>query len=382
MNQKQHTVEIRAGIALFSPSFRPWEPKDPASAIAVLMSGGVDSSVTALLLREAGWDVAGITMKIPVAESCRRPKTCCGAEAAFVALQIGIPHYFLDVEEAFRERVIKPFQRAYQRGATPNPCIECNSDLKFTLVQDYLERRFGVGNLATGHYARTARNGDGGVFLSRAQDRAKDQTYFLAGIRRERLPSLRFPLGEIGKDRVREIARERRLEVAEKPESMELCFAAEGDYRNALGLDGRGGEGPILDGSGKEVGRHRGIENYTVGQRRNLGVATGKPAYVRSIDPEKNTITVGTLDEVSRREVSAEGVNVLIPEEYRGGRGLFGKIRSSGAARPCVLTRAEAGWMDVEFEEPQFAPAPGQYLVLYDGQDRVVAGGTIRRAEG
>lgn len=220
-------------IKLLPPSFSSWtSKKEHSKQIAVLMSGGVDSSVTAHILKEAGWNVLGITMKIPV--SCgTNSRGCCGADAAFVCNELSIAHYFIDVAEAFEQLIIERFRQSYVEGETPNPCADCNTFLKFSLVWDFLEETFGISYLATGHYAKVSKDA-GRVRLGRAKDKSKDQSYFLYGIALEKLPRLVLPLGELSKQQVRSIAAQLNLSVADKAESMELCFAGEGDYREAL----------------------------------------------------------------------------------------------------------------------------------------------------
>jgi len=366
----------RFDIKLMQPSLSAWSPqKPPSRQIAVLMSGGVDSSVTAHLLKKAGWDVLGITMKVPV--SCdARVRGCCGADAAFVCHQLGLPHYFIDVADAFEKLIIEPFRRAYAKGHTPNPCIDCNTLLKFALVWDFIKTEFGIEHLATGHYARISRSIDE-VRLGRAKDKLKDQSYFLYGIAAERLKNLVFPLGELTKPEVRSIAGKLSLSVAEKPESMELCFAGQGDYRAALAGDQTDKPGDITDMQGNKIAEHKGISNYTLGQRRGIRFAGGKPLYVGRIDAEKNTIALGTRAEVSHSAIAAGNINVLIPGELKPGNRLFGKIRSYGEPRPCRIADVSEIGMTVEFDEPQFAPCPGQRLVLYNEQESIVAGGTI-----
>jgi len=366
----------KLGIRLFEPTFEPWSPRSAEKQIAVLMSGGVDSSVTAMLLKEAGWQVLGVTMKVPVAESCSHPRPCCGAEAALVCRELGVAHYFLDVTEAFETLIIEPFRSSYLSGRTPNPCVDCNTFLKFDLVWRFLEETFGIRYLATGHYARVVQ-ADGRWYLGRAAEAARDQSYFVYGIARERLDRFVLPLGTRSKQEVRDLAHKCCLPVAQKVDSMELCFAGEGDYRRALGEDAAGREGPILDVAGNVIGRHNGIFNYTIGQRRGLGVAAGEPLYVVRICPRDNTVTLGTRQQVSRRDVRAEEVNILIPERLRRGERLYGKIRSYGAPAPCTVVGASDAGVDVRFDEPQFAPTPGQRLVLYDQDGYVAAGGTI-----
>ncbi|MHC4076265.1 MAG: tRNA 2-thiouridine(34) synthase MnmA [Planctomycetota bacterium] len=343
--------------------------------IAVLMSGGVDSSVTAGILKQAGWDVLGITMKIPV--SCDTAKRgCCGADAAFVCNQLNIPHYFVDATEAFQQLIIERFRKAYASGQTPNPCVDCNRLLKFSLLWDFLAERFGIGYLATGHYARVCEI-EGQMRLARANDKVKDQSYFLYGIEAERLGGLVLPLGDLTKGRVRSMAAELSLSVAEKPESMELCFAGEGDYRAALETGDRNQPGDITDMAGERIGTHKGIANYTLGQRRGIGFAGGKPLYVGRIDAQTNTIALGTREQVSRCVIRVNEINVFMPEELMPEKAVFGKLRSYGEPRPCRIVSAKANELAVEFEKPQFAPCPGQRLVLYNADDCIIAGGTI-----
>lgn len=363
-------------IKLLEPSFAAWEPQsEPSRQIAVLMSGGVDSTVTAHLLREQGWDVLGITMKIPVL--CQTgSRGCCGADAAFVCHELSIPHYFVDVTRAFEELIIEWFRQSYAKGETPNPCVDCNTLLKFSLVWGFLEKTFGIRHLATGHYARVIQTG-GSARLGRAKDRAKDQSYFLYGIASEKLARFVLPLGEMTKDDVRATAGRLGLTVAEKPESMELCFAGEGDYRNALASTGADRPGDITDMRGNVIGTHKGIARYTLGQRRGIGFAAGKPLYVGRICARTNTIALGTREQISLQVISADQINVLIPDEFVTDRRMFGKIRSYGEPQPCILTAVEQTAMTAQFDQPQFAPCPGQRFVLYDEDDNIVAGGTI-----
>ena len=363
-------------INLYDPSFSPWQPeKAPDRQIAMLMSGGVDSSVTAHLLKEQGFEVLGITMKIPI--SCDIEKrSCCGTEAALVCRQLDIPHYFVDVTKAFRELIIERFRTSYSMGQTPNPCVDCNTLLKFSLLWDFLQKTFGITHLATGHYAKVSKEG-GHTYLGRAKDRTKDQSYFLYGIALEKLPGLVLPLGELTKERVRSIASDLGLSVAEKPESMELCFAGEGDYRAALTESQANQTGDMTDMAGNKIGSHKGIANYTLGQRRGIGFAGGTPLYVGKIDALTNTIALGTREEVSFAVIKADQINTLIPEDFTIGSQVYGKIRSYSDPKACRLIDVTKTEITVEFDQPQFAPSPGQKLVLYNSADNIIAGGTI-----
>lgn len=363
-------------IKLLEPSFSLWQPKKESSRqIVVLMSGGVDSSVTAYLLKEQGWEVLGITMKIPI--SCDTGKRgCCGADAAFICNELNIPHYFVDVTKPFQELIIKPFCQSYAKGLTPNPCIDCNTLLKFSLLWDFLKKTFGIVCLATGHYARVSKI-NGNAFLSKAKDKHKDQSYFLYGISSKKLSNLVLPLSELSKKEVCSIAAGLNLTVANKAESMELCFAGEGNYRNTLADIIANQDGDITDMQGKKIGTHKGIANYTLGQRKGLGYAGGKPLYVGRIDAQTNTIALGSREEVSCCTVKAEKINTLIVAELIVGGQLFGKICSDGKSYPCKLININKAGMTVKFDKPQFAPCPGQRLVLYNSSDNIVAGGTI-----
>ena len=304
-------------IRLLEPSFVPWLPKKSVDRqIAVLMSGGVDSGVTAYLLKEQGWDVLGITIKIPVACNTGN-RGCCGADAAFVCNELNIAHYFVDFTQTFEELIIKPFRQSYASGQTPNPCVDCNTFLKFSLLWDFLQQRFGITYLATGHYARVSKS-NGRAFLGRAKDKAKDQSYFLYGIASKKLAKLVLPLGELTKEKVRSLAAELNLTVAEKPESMELCFAGEGDYRLTLADGTANRPGDITDMQGNKIGTHKGIANYTLGQRRGVGFAGGVPLYVGKIDARTNTIALGTRGEVGCHTFKANQINILIPEKFVG----------------------------------------------------------------
>ena len=354
---------------LLPPTLEAWEPRQGTESIAVLMSGGVDSSVTALLLRDAGWDVVGVTMKIPA------PDGCCGAAAAVVCDQLDVPHYFIDVRKLFQNQVIEPFRQAYQEGKTPSPCVDCNTMLKFDAVWKALQEGFGIRHLATGHYARVIRNGRD-VHLARGIDRRRDQSYFLYGIKRERLPYLHLPLGHYKKPVVRQIAAKYGLAVATKPDSMELCFAGEGDYRG-LFKQVATEAGPIYDLKGVRLGEHRGIHHYTIGQRHGLGIASPHPLYVLRISARDNAVIVGPREKAETRVVQVEDLNVLMPDLMEEGRLLWGRIRSNAKLTKCVVNCRE-GKGTVLFSEPVFAPAPGQHLVLYDDAAKLVAGGTIR----
>ena len=354
---------------IIRPSFHPPFPfSERASTVAVLLSGGVDSAVAAWMLRNSGKQVLAVTMVIPGRGEGEIE------EAAAVAEFLSLPHYVVELDREFREAVIDPFLRCYLSGKTPNPCVLCNERLKFGLLWRELEDFFGPLSLATGHYARVVEK-KGGFALARGIDRDKDQSYFLSGLSRDRLSRLHLPLGNRIKDEVRDLARSAGLPAAEKKESMEICFAGEGDYRTLL--EGEGIPGPIVDEQGKVLGTHRGILHHTVGQRKGLGISSKEGVYVLRLDREGNKVVVGPRERACSRIVSAEGVNLLLPEESAARVPLRGKCRSKGEPAPCSLLALEGGEMTVRFDEPQFAPAPGQRLVLYDDEECIVAAGDI-----
>jgi len=365
-------------LKVLPPLFSAWSPKQSKSRqVALLMSGGVDSSVAAHVLKEAGWDVLGITMMIPAPCDTKDKASCCGGpDAAMVANQIGIAHYYIDTTYAFEKLIIEPFRAEYAAARTPNPCIDCNCDLKFSAVWDFIQDEFSVPFIATGHYAKMI-NANGKTYLGRAEDKTKDQSYFLYDIPEEKLDKVLFPLGDLAKTETRRIAKELNLSVAEKPESMELCFAGQDNYRTALTDKLACNPGVMTNMQGEKIGTHEGIANYTIGQRRGLKFAAGKPVYVGRIDAETNTVALGDRSEVSHSVIVADNVNVLIEDELKAGSKLFGKIRSYGDPRSCTVVDADKNTLVVRFDEPLFAPSGGQRVVLYNGLDHVVAGGKI-----
>jgi tRNA-specific 2-thiouridylase len=371
---------MSGAIDKFMSSGREWEPAGSRDeAVAVMMSGGIDSSVTAAMLKRSGRDVVGVTMQIPsgLGPACggAELRACCGSGASEMAGRLGIPHYFIDVRDEFRQHVIEPFREAYRAGRTPSPCIDCNTHIKFDVVMQLVRDALGIQQVATGHYARISPQG-----LRAAIDKQKDQSYFLYGIRRDALPRILFPLGRQTKDRTRELAASYGLDLAGRSESVELCFAGQSDYRAALGDNPDAGPGDVLDLDGNVIGTHKGISQVTIGQREGLGIAGGVPLYVVAIDPESNTVTLGGREAAGRRDVRAHNVNVLAPEMLPGTGRFLGKIRSRLDAAPCTLTELTDREIAVEFDEPEHGVCPGQHLVLYTHDGQVVAGGTIARS--
>jgi len=343
---------------------------------AVAMSGGVDSSVTAALLLEQGYEVIGLTMRL---DDDLPPDglTEAARDARLVAETLGIPHQVVDLREIFRERVIRPFLAAYARGETPNPCIECNHYLKFGVL---LERALELGatHLATGHYACVAEEG-GRFVLRKARYAQKDQSYVLFNLREADLSRILLPLGEFRKSEVRALAERLGLPVAQKPESQEICFVPDDDYHAYLAQHAPEAlqPGEIVDTSGRVLGRHRGVPLYTIGQRRGLGIAAPEPLYVTRLDSPGRRVIVGSNAEVFAPGLLAGKWNWLVPEcagqaEVRAAA----KIRYHHEAAPCRALPQADGRMRIEFSDPQRAVSPGQSVVLYDG-DRVLGGGII-----
>lgn len=352
------------------------------------MSGGVDSSVAACLLHEQGYEVTGLFMRTGVHEpddACvpDRHRGCCSAadaaDARSVAGRLGVPFYALNFKDQF-DRIIDYFAEEYRQGRTPNPCVMCNESLKFGRLADY-GAAAGADFVATGHYARIACAG-GTWRLRRGLDPAKDQSYVLFGITREMLPRTLFPIGDMTKADVREHARRFGLPVSEKPDSVDICFVPDRDYARVV-RERRPEiftEGPIVDAEGREVGRHGGYANFTIGQRRGLGVGgMGLPVYVTKIDPGTNTVTVGQRAALARDTLQAARVHWLIDRPTEAVRAAV-QIRYAHQAAPAVVEPVGDDGVLVRFEEPQFAVTPGQAAVIYDG-DVVMGGGWIEAAK-
>ncbi len=350
--------------------------------VVVGMSGGVDSSVAALLLRDAGHEVHGVTMKIysgkpvegPVPDSCYGPgETHDIQEAAGICTRLGIPHRVVDLSEEYRRLVLDYARDAYRDGRTPNPCVLCNGRVKFGLLLDRLaEEGLEFDQFATGHYCRVARIPETGRYAIRAAaNPRKDQSYFLCMLTQVQLSRLAFPLGEKTKPEVREIARKAGLSNHARPESQD--FAA-GGYRAVLEEPDR--PGPIVDQDGAVIGAHRGVWGYTVGQRKGLGVGGGEPLYVTRIDAGSNTVVAGPERSLYRGELVARGVNWAGMDEPPGPVRLDVKIRYRNPAVPATVAPEAGGSVRVTFDEPQRAIARGQWAVFYD-RDILAGGGVI-----
>lgn len=358
--------------------------------IVVGMSGGVDSSVAAALLVEQGVEAIGVTLRVwPWREpegATRKFGSCCSPEsvddARAVARRLGIPYYLLNSEREFERAVIEPFARAYAAARTPVPCVACNRDVKFgSLVQR--ARAWDAAGVATGHYARITREpATGRVLLWRGRDGRKDQSDFLWPLTQPQLAAARFPVGALTKEEVREKARALGLVTADKPESQEICFIPDDDYRGFLRrrMPDAFGPGPIVDGQGTVLGRHEGLANYTVGQRRGLGLPSRRALYVTALDPARNAVVVGEAGELEVEGIRAEQVNLIAIAGLTGPLAVAAKIRHSHEPAPAIIEPLGERGIWVRFERPQRGPAPGQSVVFYQG-DLVVGGGVIARPE-
>ncbi len=357
------------------------------SRVVIGMSGGVDSSVAAWRLREEGHEVIGVTMKLWPQECMSRAEDqSCGpqamSDAQAVARQIGIAHYVVDEQAAFQRQVIDYFVAEYRAGRTPNPCVLCNEKLKFgTLLEK--SRLLGADCIATGHYAIVERADR--QRIRKGRDPRKDQSYFLFSLSQEQLAHTLFPLGEMAKEETRVIAARLGLKVAAKQESHEICFVTTRDYRPFLREQGVGPhEGDIVDTAGRVMGRHPGIEFFTVGQRHGLGFAAGRPMYVAALDPAHNRVIVGGADELSRAECVVGRCNWVGIESLAGPREATVKIRSQHGGSEAVLEPLDAMGgqrVRVRFAEPERAVTPGQAAVFYEG-DLLLGGGWILDASG
>ena len=350
----------------------------------IAMSGGVDSSVAAQIMSSRGYECVGCTMRLYENDVVGKDllDTCCSLEntqdARSVTEKIGIPYHIFHYENHFREQVIEPFIDEYLHGRTPNPCIECNRCLKFQHLFEKM-KELGCDILVTGHYARIKYDPESGRYLLlKALDPAKDQSYVLYMMTQEMLSHVQFPLGDQDKQRTREIAAEKNFVNAEKHDSQDICFVPDGDYAGFIQrYTGREcPAGDFVDAEGHVLGRHKGIIHYTLGQRRGLGIPAEHRLFVTKIDPESNTVTLGSNEDLMQKTLYARRINLITTDRIEGSLRCSAKIRYRHKEQPCTVTQPEDDLLRVEFDQPQRAITPGQSVVLYDG-DVVVGGGII-----
>ena len=354
--------------------------------VVVGMSGGVDSSVAAYLLKKQGYDVIGVTMEIWQKESCQELEQeggCCGLsaveDAKRVAAMLDIPHYVMNFRDIFQEKVIDYFVADYQRGRTHNPCIACNRYVKWeALLQRSLE--IGADYIATGHYASVKELPNGRYAIVRSESLRKDQSYALYNLTQEQLRHTLMPLGAYDKDTIREIAKEQGLVVADKPDSQEICFIPDNNYKRFL--EEETGQSPVpgnfVDREGKVLGTHKGITHYTIGQRKGLDLAFGHPVFVMEIRPETNEVVIGESEDVFVPALEAENLQCMGLDHYEAGQRMMAKIRYNDKGQFCTVRNVQDDTIIVEFDEKVRAVTPGQAVVFY--QDNVVLGGaTIRK---
>ena len=352
--------------------------------VVVGMSGGVDSSVAAYLLKEQGYDVIGVTMQIWQGESQEQIEDnggCCGItavdDARRVAMQLDIPYYVMNFKNEFKKNVIDYFTDEYIHGRTPNPCIACNRHVKWeSLLKRSLE--IGADCIATGHYARIAQLENGRYAIRNSVTAKKDQTYALYNLTQEQLSHTLMPVGDYNKDEIRAIAEKIGIQVAHKPDSMEICFVPDNDYAGFItretGYVSRPGN--FVDLHGNILGTHKGIIHYTVGQRKGLGLAMGHPVFVVAIRPETNEVVIGENDDVFSTKLYANNINLMSVDKIEEPIRARAKIRYSHEGADCTIRMADDGLLECVFDEKQRAVTPGQALVIYDG-DYVLGGGTI-----
>ena len=353
--------------------------------VVVGMSGGVDSSVAAYLLKEQGYDVIGVTMQIWQQDTQKDGQEggCCGLQAVDdarrVAAQLDIPYYVMNFREEFQKQVIDYFIKEYRLGRTPNPCIACNRYVKW---ESLLLRSIGIGAdyIATGHYAQIARLSNGRYTLRQSASTGKDQTYALYNLTQEQLQHTLFPVGIYTKEQVRDIARQSGLQVADKPDSQEICFVPDHDYAGFISRSTHQSEPPgnFVTADGTVLGQHKGITHYTIGQRKGLGLALGRPVFVTRICADTNEVVIGSREDLMTDRLTAENMNYMAADRLKPGQRAIAKISSSHSGETCVVTHVSdnGGCIELQFDRPVRAITPGQAVVLYQ-EDDLLGGGTI-----
>ncbi len=340
--------------------------------VLIGMSGGVDSSVCAVLLKERGFTVGGVTLNLNDSFNTDNIK-----DAAKVCERLSVPHFSIELKEEFKQKVIDNFIDEYICGRTPNPCIVCNKYIKFGKMLE-IARQNGYGKIATGHYAQIEKREDGRYLLKKAEDKTKDQTYVLYCLSQEQLSAIEFPLGALSKPEVRAIAEKENLINAQKKDSQDICFVPDGDY--AAFIERTSGyisqKGDYLNINGQKIGEHQGVIHYTIGQRKGLNIAFGKPVFVISKNAEQNTVVLGESENLFYNKVLVENTNFIPFDNLENEMRVTAKLRYSQKEQDAVIRPLENAKVLVEFCEPQRAPSPGQAAVFYDG-DYVVGGGVI-----
>ncbi len=352
--------------------------------ILVAMSGGVDSSVAAHLIKTSGVPCVGVTLKMFSLDDITLDgnKSCCSLsdaeDARLVAQKLSMEHHIFNFSDGFRENVMERFVRTYELGGTPNPCIDCNRFIKWMGLLKKADE-MGCRRMATGHYARIEKDGSGRSLLKKAADRSKDQTYVLWALTGEQLARTVFPLGTLTKDEVREIALSCGFSNADKPDSQDICFVPDGDYAGFI-EHFRGKtypEGDFIDAFGKPVGRHKGIIRYTIGQRKGLGISYGRRIFVTAIDPEANTVTLDDEPALFSKRLTASDINLTALDSIASPMRVTAKVRYNAREAAATVHQTDADELVVEFDEPQRAITKGQSVVLYS-DDTVIGGGIIR----
>jgi len=352
--------------------------------IAVAMSGGIDSSITALLLLEQGYDVVGVTLQLWSSEEIQ--SGCCSTKAVddarCFAEKIGVPHYVVDVREAFKNCVVRNFVDEYMNARTPNPCVVCNPNVKWKSLLEKADE-LGCDKIATGHYAQISES-NGKFFVTRGVDLSKDQSYVMWNLSQQQLARTVFPLGKYKKSEIREIAQKYGFEeLVQKSESQEICFIPDDDYRGFLKTYVPDyativRKGDFLSMDGKKLGTHEGFPFYTIGQRKGLGIALGVPAYVQSVDKESNTIKIGYRDDLLASQLEVSNVRFSKYDSFENIKNITVKIRYNTQPAPCMIEKLTEDRYRVTFENPVWAVTPGQSAVFYDGDD-LLAGGIIEK---